>query len=147
MKGSWKWISGVVLIAVIAFAVIAPGLPASPSTAFRFKLPFDLQWEKMALPTGEYTLVIDHFSSNGMLSVYRGTRAVGFLLPQTFDGRESKSEKSELVCIRHDGKVTVRALRLPGSGTFYFQVPTELKALVAQQPQLIETISIEVNGN
>jgi len=146
MKGSCKWVSGVVLSAVIAFAAIAPGLQASPAASFGFKLPFDAQWGKIALPTGDYTFSVDHFASNGMITVYRGEQAVATFHPQVFEGRERESKNAELVFIRHDGKVTVRALRFPGFGTFYFSLPKELKVLVAQHPQLIETVSIEANG-
>jgi hypothetical protein len=147
MEGSRKWVSGVVLSAVIAFAVIAPGLQASPAAALGFKLPFDAQWGEKALPTGDYTFLVDHFSSNGMIFVYRGGQAVGIFHPQIFEGLESQSKRAELVCIRHDGNVTVQALRLPHAGTFYFYLPKELKALVAQDPKLIETVSIEASGN
>ncbi len=146
MKGSWKWVSGVVLTAVIAFAMIAPELQAGLGATGKFKLPFDAQVGKVALPTGNYSFTVKGSQRAEGSSSIKDRQAVGTLLPQTFDGYESKSEKPVLVCIRHDGNVTVRALRLPGVGTFYFSLPKELKTLVAQQPQLIETISIEANG-
>jgi hypothetical protein len=148
MKGSMKSILGVALGAVLAFGAIAPSLPAGPSAEGRFKLAFDAQLgEKMALPTGDYTFVIDRSAgSNGTISVYRGNQVVGMALPQTFDRFENQGEKPVLVCIRHDGKVTVRALRLPNVGTFYFSLPKDLKVIAAQQPQLLETVSIEVSG-
>jgi len=127
--------------------MIVPGLQAGPAAAGKFKLPFDARWEKIGLPTGDYTFSVDHITLNGTILVYRGTEAVGIVHPQMFNGDENRSKNSELVCIRHDGKVTVRALRLPNAGTFYFPLPNELKALVAQQPQLIETVSIEVSGD
>ncbi len=147
MKGSWKRVSEVVLMAVIAFAMMAPGLQAGATAAGKFKLPFDAQLGKMALPTGDYTFRIDRASVNGEVVVYRENRPMGFLYPQVFDGNANQSKVPVLVCIRHDGNVTVRALRLPGVGTFYFSLPKELNALVAQQPQLIETISVEVSGD
>jgi len=52
-----------------------------------------------------------------------------------------------LVCIRQHGNVTVRALRLPHVGTFYFSLPKQLTVLVAQQPELIETVSVEVSAD
>jgi len=147
MKGSWKWLSAIVLSAVVAFGLIASGLQAAPAAGGRFKLPFAAQWGEAALSTGDYTFLVDHFSSNGMIFVYRGKQAVGILHPQIFESNESHSEKSELVCIRHDGKVAIRALRLPQVGTFYFSLPKDLKVLVAGQPELIETVSVEVSGN
>jgi hypothetical protein len=41
----------------------------------------------------------------------------------------------------------VRALRLPHVGTFYFPLAKDLSVLAAQQPQLIETVSVEVSGD
>jgi hypothetical protein len=148
MKDIWKRVSGVVLSTVMAFGMIAPGLQASPSEAGSFKLPFDVQLgSKMALPTGDYTFSIDRSASSyGTILVYRGTQAVGMALPQRLERNEKPGEKPALVCIRHDGKVTVRALRLPNVGTFYFSLPNDLKMLAAQQPQLIETVSIQVTG-
>jgi hypothetical protein len=148
MKDIRKRVSGMLLSAVIAIGMIAPGLQAWPSAAGKFKLPFDVQLgEKMALPTGDYTFLIDRSAgSNGTILVYRGNQVVGMALPQTVDRDEKQGDKPVLVCIRHDGKVTVRALRLPQVGTFYFPLPKDLKVLVAQQPQLIETVSIQVSG-
>jgi hypothetical protein len=145
MRDIWKRVSGVVLSAVIAFGMIAPGLQAGPAAGGKFKLPFAAQWGKVALPTGDYTFSVDHITLNGTILLYRGTQAAGILRPQTFDAGDG-SKSSELVCIRHDGKITVRALRLPKVGTFYFALPNDLKVLVAQQPQLIETVSIQVSG-
>jgi hypothetical protein len=146
MKASWKRASAFALIAVIAFGTIAPRLQAGPALQARFKLPFNAQWEKVALPTGDYTLSLDHTSLGGTIIVYRGTEAKGILRPQIFENSQKEGKNPVLICIRHDGNVTVRALRLPNVGTFYFSLPKELKGLMAQQPKLIETISVEVTG-
>jgi hypothetical protein len=144
MRASWMRVSGLVLMAVIAFGMIATGLQAGPAPVGKFKLPFDARLQGIALPTGDYTFSLDHVS--GTVFIYRGNQAVGLVRAQVFDSHENQSENPALVCIRHDGNVTVRALRLSKGGTFYFSLPKELKALVAQQPQLIQTISVEVRG-
>jgi hypothetical protein len=146
MNGSWKRVAGFVLIAAIAFGMIAPGLYAGPALSIAFKLPFDAKLGTMALPTGDYTLSIDDMTKNGMIRVYRGTQSAGMLFAQSFESRENQSNDAKLICIRRDGKVTVRALQLPGFGTFYFHLSKELQTLVAQQPQLIETVTVAVNG-
>jgi len=146
MKGSRKilWIA---LGAVIAIAAIMPGLQAGPMTAGRFKMPFDAKMGKTALPTGDYTFSVDRSAgSYGLISVYRGAESVGILVPQELDIYHGQGQSPALLCIRHDGKVTVRALRLPGIGTYYFKMPKELKTLVAQQPELIETVPVQVSG-
>jgi hypothetical protein len=147
MKVSWKCFSGVVLTAVIALAMIAPGLHAGPAARGKFTMPFDAQWGRTTLRTGDYTFSVNHITSNGMIFVYRGSQAVGLMHPQMFNDSDNHSKNPELVCIRHDGIVTVRALRLPNVGTFYFSLPKELKTLVAQQPELIETISVKVSAD
>lgn len=146
MKGSRR-ILWVALGAVIAIAAIVPGLQAGAATTGRFKLPFDAQLGKTALPTGDYTFSVDRADGNyGLIRVYRGTENVGMMLPQELDTYHAQGESPALLCIRHDGKLTVRALRLPGIGTFYFPMPKDLQTLVAQQPELIETVPVQVSG-
>jgi hypothetical protein len=149
MKSSWKRVSEVVLIAVIVFGMIAPGLQAGPVATGKFKLPFDVQLEtqfgKMALPAGDYTFKVDNLVANGAITISGADWNVLMVHPQTFNNNQNQSQKPVLVCIRHDGNVTVRALRLPRVGTFYFSLSKELKVLVAQEPQLIQTV--EVSGD
>lgn len=147
MKGSRKSVLGIALGTVIAIAAIMPGLQAGPATAGRFKLPFDAQLGKTALPTGDYTLSIDRsVGSYGEVLVYREGQAMGIAIPQTLNRYEGQGESPVLLCIRHDGKVTIRALRLPNVGTYYFQMPKGLQTLMAQQPRLIETVPVQVSG-
>lgn len=143
MRGPWKSIAGVVLGAAIAVAVIAPRLQAGPAAQDKFTLPFDAQWGKTLLPAGVYTLSVDRLNSNGTVRIARGSQGVGIMLPQLFDYTQNKSKNPELICIRHNGVATVRALRLPQVGTFYFSLPKDLKVLMAQQPQMIESVSLE----
>ena len=145
MKGSRKGILWVALSALIAIGAITPALRAGPSAEGRFKLPFDAQVGKMTLSTGEYTFLVDRADGTyGLIRVYRGTESAGIMVPQELDSYHGQSRQAALLCIRHDGKVTVRALRLPNVGTYYFPMPKDLKTLVAQQPQLIETVPVEV---
>ena len=147
MKVSRKSILWGALSAVLAIAAIMPGLQAGPATAGRFKLQFDAQVGKTALPTGDYTFSVDRTSgSYGVIFVYRERKALGIVVPQTLDRYKGQGLSPELLCIRHDGKVTVRALRMPNVGTYYFQMPKNLQTLVAQQPQLIETVSVQISG-
>ena len=147
MKGSRKGIVWAALVAVIAIGAMVPGLQAGPFGEGRFKLPFDAQVGKMALSTGDYTFSVDRaVGSYGVIRVYRGTESVGMMVPQELDSYHGQVGHAALLCIRHDGKVTVRALRLPNIGTYYFEMPKDLKTLVAQQPQMIETVPVQVSG-
>ncbi len=135
------------LVAVIAIGAIASGLQAGPSAEGRFKLPFDAQAGKMTLSTGDYTFSVDRADgSYGLIHIYRGTESVGVMVPQELEFYHGQRQNAALLCIRHDGKVTVRALRLPNIGTYYFQMPKGLQTLVAQQPQTIETVPVQVSG-
>jgi hypothetical protein len=147
MKGSRARVSGVVVIAVVMFGMVATVLHAGPAASGRFKLPFDAQMGMMALPTGNYSYTVDGLSLDGKIVVYRENQALGILRAQTFSENGNQSKNPALLCIRHDGKVAIRALRLPRVGTFYFSLPKDLNVLMAQQPQLIETVSIEVSGD
>lgn len=146
MKDSWKRVSGLLLIALTAVAMIAPGLHAGPPMAAKFKLPFDAHLGKMVLPTGDYSLSLDHATLNTIIRFYHDERAMGMVLAQSFDGHRGLNENPQLICIRHNGTVTVRALRWPNVGTFYFSLPKELQSLTAKEPKLIETVSVEVTG-
>jgi hypothetical protein len=146
MKGSYKWVLGTAIATLIMFGFIAQGLHAGPVARGKFKLPFDAQLEQMVLPTGDYTFSVQDASLNGNIYVYRGSQAVGVLHAQMFKDNENQSKSPVLICIRHDGNVSVRALRLPKVGTFYFSLPKNLKTLIARQPELIETVSVEVSG-
>jgi hypothetical protein len=147
MKGVGTWLSGIALIAAITFLAIAPGVHARPSSEFQMKLPFDAAWGQIALPTGDYWLSIDQFSANGRIFLYHGNQAVGIAHPQTFDGTETQGNEPKLICLRHDGKVSVRSLHVPGVGTFYFSLPKDLNKLLTQQPRSVETITVEMNVN
>lgn len=148
MNSVRKRISGVVLSAVIAFGMIAPSLQAGPVAASgQFKLPFSAQWEKVGLQSGDYWFSVNHITVDGVICVYHGTQAVGLVRPAEFDSSNNQSKNPELVLVRHDGKVAVRALSLPRVGTFYFSLPKDLKTLVAQGSQTIEIIHVPVSGN
>jgi hypothetical protein len=147
MKGARSWVSGIALLAVIGLIVIAPGVHAQPSANFHFQMPFDADWSRMALSTGDYSFSLDQYSANGLIFVYHDNKAVGITHAESFDAKEDKSDKTELVLVRHDGKVSVRALRMPGVGTFYFTLPKELSNVAAKQPRLLETITVDVRTN
>jgi hypothetical protein len=147
MKSSWKRHFEVVLVAAMAIAFMPSGLLAGPGYTAKFKLPFEAQMGKTALPTGEYTIMVDGRSMNGTIAVYRANQAMGIWHPQMMDNHQIQGEKAALVCVRHNGSVTVRALRLPNVGTFYFSLPKDAKTLTAEGPQLIETINLEASGD
>lgn len=147
MKGFGRSMLLVAISAAIAIGMSASRSQAGQTSVGTFQLAFDVQVGNKTLPTGDYSFSFDRSEgSYGVVHLYRGTQSVGMMLPQMLDGDKGQGDKPVLVGIRHDGKVAVRALRLPQVGTLYFPLPKDLKTLVAQQPELIQTVSIQVSG-
>jgi hypothetical protein len=131
--------------AVIAITMLAPALRAEVSNEGRFKLPFDAELGMTKLPMGDYTFSLDRSAgSYGTIVIYRGSQALTIAVPETLDRYDKRSPKTELVFVRHEGRVTLRALRMPNVGTFYFSLPKDLKKLIAQNPELIETVLVQM---
>lgn len=147
MKGSWKKAVAFAFVVAIAFGMGLSELHAWPVTRGTFKMPFDADMGKKTVSTGEYTFSVSRLATDGIISIYQGTKGVVMLRPESFSPYEDKGENPVFIFVRHDGNTTLRALRLPKTGTFYFTLPKELKSLVAQQPQLIETVAVQVSGD
>lgn len=148
MKGSWKKVAVFVFVVAITFAMGSLELQAGPASARgNFELPFDASLGKVSLAPGNYTYSVNQLALDGTISIYQGTTAVAMLRAQSFSSDERQGVNPVLLFVRHDGNITLRALRLPKAGTFYFALPKELRNLVAQQPQLIETIPVQVSGD
>ncbi len=131
--------------AIIAITMLAPALRAEVSNEGRFKLPFDAELGKTALPTGDYTFSLDRSAgSYGTIVIYRDNRTLAIAVPEMLDRYDRQGVHPELLFVRHDGRVILRALRMPDLGTFYFSLPKDLKKFVEQEPQLIETVPVQM---
>lgn len=147
MQGPWKKVAAVAFVVAVAFGMCSLKLHAWPPVAGKFKIPFDASLGKTVLPTGDYTFTLSNAAMQNVITIYQGTKGVAILHPQSFDSYADKGEKPVLIFVRHDGNSTLRAVSFPGAGTYYFPLPKELKTLVAQQPQLIETVQVQVSGD
>jgi len=147
MKFSWNKVAAFAVVAAVGFGMSLPQLQAQSVARGKFQLPFDSKVDQLALPTGDYTFAVDHLAMNGIVSIYQGSKIVGLMHPQSFSSYDNQGEKPVLVFVRHQGDTALRAFRLPGTGTFYFPLPKGLKALSAKQPQLIETVSVQVSAD
>jgi hypothetical protein len=146
LRGIGKYIA-IVLFAIGALAVHSNGQEALRHWIYsgNFNLPFDATWNNVTLPAGQYSLAVDHTGYDGRVLLRRGTRAAGVLLPDRFSSEEAYSiQKAELVCVRHSGTLTIRALNLPNLGTFYYSLPKDLQA--QSNPQLLEQVAISLSG-
>jgi hypothetical protein len=146
MNGRWRTICGVLLGVVMACAMFAPRLQAGPAPQGKFTLPLEAQWGKTTLAAGDYTLSIENHTSMATIWIAHEGRNVSVILSQSLDYRQNTSKNAELVCIRHDGVLTVRELRIPKVGTYYFNLPKNLKVFMAEQPQMIETLPVQSVG-
>jgi len=146
MRFSWKSAAAIALVAALGFGTVAVRLSARPAAGGSFKLPFDAQWGIVTLPTGNYTFAVDHITSTGAIVVYREGRPVGIVRSQVLDSNQNQGKTAQLLCVRHEGKFSVRALKMPEVGTFYFPLPKDLTVMAAKQPELIETVSVQVSG-
>jgi hypothetical protein len=145
MKVARKSALSIGFTAVIAITMLAPALRAELSNVGRFKLPFDAELGKTALPTGDYTFSLDRSAgSYGTIVIYRDNEALAMAVPETLDRYDRQGVHPELLFVRHDGRVILRALRMPTLGTFYFSVPKDLKKFVEEEPQLIETVPVQM---
>ena len=100
---------------------------------------------KTALPRGDYTFSLDRSAgSYGTIVIYRDNQALAMAVPETLDRYDRQGVHPELLFVRHDGRVILRALRMPNFGTFYFSIPKDLKKFVEQEPQLIETVPVQM---
>jgi hypothetical protein len=148
MKASWKKLATLAFVVAVALGMSLPKSQASWSVAQgAFKLPFTANVGNITLTAGDYTFSVDEMSRNGKITIYQGTQAVGMLFAQSFSIYDDKSPYPVLLFVRHDGNATLRALKFPRAGTFYFTLPKEMNTLIAQQPQLVETIQVQASGN
>jgi hypothetical protein len=149
MKSSWMKIATLVFVVAVVLGMSLPKSQASMSLANgKFTLPFAGKLGGMSLPAGDYTYTVEGGKTEfGIITIYQNQKIMGMMLAQSFESHEDKSQYPVLVFVRHDGNSVLRAFRLPGTGTFYFTLPKEMKTLIAQQPQLIETIQVQASGN
>lgn len=147
MNSPWRKVVGLASLVALALLVSLPKVHAFSAANGKFQLPFDAKMGNMTLPAGEYEYSVQDMSRTGKIVIYQGTKYATVLHAQSFDDREKQSEKPVLIFVRHDGSASLRAFKFPGAGTFYFPLSKEMSNLVAQQPQLIETVQVQAFGD
>lgn len=148
MKGPWKKKAVVfVFVVAVAFGIGLSEMHAWPVTRGKFTMPFNAEMGTLAVSTGEYTFSVNRLAADGLVSIYQGTKGIAMLHAESFSPYEAQGDNPVFIFVRHDGNTTLRALRLPRAGTFYFPLPKGLKNLIAEQPQLIETVAVQVSGD
>ncbi len=139
------------LVAPLGLALLAGCFTANLASARgayngRFTLSVEARWGQMVLPPGDYSFTLDHATNMGIVTIWRGTKAVDMILNQgSYDNQTF--DRSELILVRSGGNYTIRALRLAELGlTLQFSVPKTESQLIVQAPQLLERIPVIMGG-
>lgn len=135
--------------AALTFAVLA--VPARPqsyagSGKLTFTLPFDAQWGFVKLPAGNYSFTVGDSLNAHQVILTQGTRYIGIVSQTEFSDDNKANLQPSLLCVRHDSTFSVRALRLPELGTFYYPVAKQKNKTVAQSPELIQDVPVILSG-
>jgi len=139
------------LVAPLGLALLAGCLTANLASARgayngRFTLSVEARWGHIVLPPGDYSFTLDRATSTGIVTIWRGTKAVDMVLNQATDDHQT-FDRSELILVRSGGNYTIRALRLAELGlTLEYPVPKTGRQLIVQVPQLLERIPVMMGG-
>lgn len=143
-----KGVLKLLFAAALAFAVLA--VPARPQShagsRLTFTLPFDAQWGLVKLSAGTYSFSLDDAYHAHQVLISQGTHYVGIVPYSEFSDEKKADLQASLLCVRHDSAFSVRALRLPEVGTFYYAVPKQKNKTVAQTPELIQDVPVILGG-
>ena len=156
------------LVTLFAFALAAAALSVgsasaqvnTPEVRGTFTLPFEAHWGKATLPAGKYTF--EEVDTNGhqrmveVRSEAKGT-PLAFAIVSVREPSLS-ANRSELVCIRQGKIGIVRSLVMANLGEIlYFTLrktaplyaqnrDAKTRTLLAQAPELIQRVPVEVAG-
>jgi hypothetical protein len=109
-------------------------------------LSVEARWGNVVLPPGDYSFTLDHPTSSGRVTIWRGNEAVEMIVNQATSDRQTL-DRSELILVRSGGNYTIRALRLADLGlTLEYSVPKSERQLIVQSPQLLERIPVAMGG-
>lgn len=132
-------------ISLLALGVLVVGLQVQPASAQEFRgkftLPCEVRWGLATLPAGDYSFTLNPNNTVRPIWVYRGLRAVAFVLPQ--GSRDPKSQRS--VMIVEAG--IVRELSLPQIGmALRFAAPKPTHRAAPEEEQLAQIIPVAAAG-
>ena len=139
------------LVAPLGLALLAGCFTANLASAQeayhgRFTLSVEARWGHTVLPPGDYSFTLDHATSTGMVTIWRGTEPVDTILNQATYDRQT-FDRSELILVRSGGNYSIRALRLADLGlTLEYSVPKTGRQFIVQAPQLLERVPVAMGG-
>ncbi len=128
------------MLTIAAVALAAIGAYPSPAAAQaaaegKFTLPYEVKWQDVVLPAGDYTFTLASADRPARL-IIRGPRGPMFVVAITTNERNTKG-KSALTVERHDGLYVAFLVR-----TLLFRVPKISKEEEARGPVTSEEVLV-----
>jgi hypothetical protein len=134
------------LLSLAALAlVLTPGFASADGNhgLGNFTLASETHWGKAVLPPGNYSFEID--LTNDLITV-RGQKQTVMVLAQVHD-TDTQLKLSSLVLVSRGGKRIVRALRLADQKVVVlYPVPQRNREELVQEPTIIESVPVTING-
>jgi hypothetical protein len=131
---------------------LSAGLLSAEDLKGTFTLPFEVRWGTAILPAGDYSFTIDTGDPLHLATV-RGRDGAAMIMASGTSDRQF-SGRNALFLVRRGRAGTVRALHLatPGIGSpkgglvFHYSPPKSEPLLLAQAPELIQSVPVVVSG-
>src|SRR5277367_2512965 len=98
---------------LLAVPVLAVAVHAQPVSMAKFTLPYEVRWNKITVPAGEYTMLFKSEEHVAFIRQEHGRRSYLIGLPLT---DMSKDGNAGLVVTNTAGQHTVRILNIPELG-------------------------------
>jgi hypothetical protein len=141
------------LLAVVAIGLLTVSVGVSQAVAQHaaesgsFTLPFEVRWNSMVLPAGDYTFTMDSAGLNGNMNL-RGPNGAIFLHTMALSDKDT-NQRSALSIESRGNTRFVKELYLSDCGRHFFYWPPKSQdndKVLAQGPVSIEHISVSI-GN
>lgn len=134
-----------VVLLILASASVSIHAQATWVYRGQFTLPFSVQWDQVKLPAGQYSFLIDHAAVESRLLLRQGTRSIGIIMPKEYSSyeRSNHGQRAVLLLANH----SVRALYLPGLGSFYYSGAGKQTTQTAALSEPTQEIPVLMGGN
>ena len=114
------------LLLGLAGLLFTAGLVRGADFTGKFTLPREVHWGTAVLPAGDYTLSVDHTTSNGIVTIRQGRKNVAMMLSQGVDTTGVAGGSSLLIVGDR-----IQSLHLAPAGvTYHYAVPKKERARV-----------------
>jgi hypothetical protein len=117
--------AGLVVAAVLCVA--ATSNAQAPRNG-KFTLTDPVQWGKMVLPPGHYSLDLEQLMARRVVFVREGSRGIGFALASEATSNCQKCQKGVLLIHRQNGTAYVQSLHLLGYRATFIVPPSKRAA-------------------